>query len=484
MGKPKQFTRPPKKQKGKTEPQAADEFQEAADLEEETGGKWRAGDPAKSGRAFVRALDIYDKGLQRHPKSFDLAYNKARLELEITQRPAIVSHIGQPLVDLLKQTLDSHRYALKLNEQNPDVLFNTSQVLTSLAEQLSDEDDTGSAIELLQEALELLSACLSRQEMLLEQQQIDLEDIEGGGVALDPDEKPASTAGSDQSEQTVTIETPITASDLLDTVVASMSALTTLIALVEHHALDALGDMAQSLTERKAPTYIAEVTESERFKARFAIALARANFVAALASAQFDAFLLEADTYLNRLSDVFSFEGKGTDTTSLSSEASARTELVLSLLQRYEGSPDLPADLCWKQLTLAQQLYTTATKLESTAEVYLSRGDVESLRHRIASTPANKLSAAVQRSAPTLAQNAQTYYAGAVKLASSEDAGVREKALSRLSVATALRGLLYQVDPPSDAPGPPSHNTLGTCVEDGLLDADVANRIASMSFKS
>lgn len=54
----------------------ADDFQEAADAEEETGGKWRAGDPAKSSRAFVRAIEIYNNGLQRHPKDADLAYNK------------------------------------------------------------------------------------------------------------------------------------------------------------------------------------------------------------------------------------------------------------------------------------------------------------------------------------------------------------------------------------------------------------------------
>lgn len=48
----------------------------AADVEEETGGKWRAGDQAKSSRAFQRAIQIYSDGLEKHPKDFDLAYNK------------------------------------------------------------------------------------------------------------------------------------------------------------------------------------------------------------------------------------------------------------------------------------------------------------------------------------------------------------------------------------------------------------------------
>ena len=43
---------------------------------EEAGEKWRAGDAAKSLRFFVRAIDAYDNGLQKFPRSFDLSYNK------------------------------------------------------------------------------------------------------------------------------------------------------------------------------------------------------------------------------------------------------------------------------------------------------------------------------------------------------------------------------------------------------------------------
>lgn len=43
---------------------------------EEAGEKWRAGDAAKSMRFFVRAITNYDEGLQKHPGTFDLAYNK------------------------------------------------------------------------------------------------------------------------------------------------------------------------------------------------------------------------------------------------------------------------------------------------------------------------------------------------------------------------------------------------------------------------
>ncbi|KAK4890715.1 hypothetical protein LTR27_010642 [Elasticomyces elasticus] len=466
MAKIKQFTRPPKKQKAPAEPQTADEFQEAADQEEETGGKWRAGDPAKSGRAFVRALEIYDKGLQRYRTSFDLAYNKARLELEITQRSALVSHIGIPLVDLLKQTLQSHRYALRLNEQNPDVLFNTSQVLTSLAEQLSEAGDSASAIPLLQEALELLSACCSRQEMLLEQQQADFADVEEGGVTLEMEDEsdlqPASTPGSEGS------------------VHASLSALTTLVALVEHHALDPLGDMAQSLTESKAPIYVNMLPEADRDSATFAVALDRANFVSAFADAQFNAFMIEAETYLARLEDVFSIANKDRDIVALTSEAEARTEFTLSVLSRSSHSPDIPAEPCWKQLKVAQESYTAAIKLESSPRIYLVRGDVELVRHRIATLPANvKLADSIRKSAPTLAQNAQTYYKGAVRIAGDdEDGEVREKATRRLAVVTRLRTAFYGIESEElKAQKGTLNDAIAECIEEGLMDVEMAKAV-------
>jgi hypothetical protein len=491
MAKLKQFTRPPKKQKAKaTAPETADDFQQAADLEEETGGKWRAGDPAKSGRAFVRALEIYDKGLQKHPKSFDLAYNKARLELEVTQKPALVAHVGLPLVDLLKQTLDSHRYALRLNEENPDILFNTSQVLTTLAEQLSEEDDSNNAVPLLQEALELLSACLSRQEMLLEQQQVDFEAAqeEEGGVPLAEAtvEGAASNAESEEEGQMATIENPITPSDLLDTLHASLSALTTVMSLADMHALQTYGDMAQSLTETKAALYIALLPAEEQEAARFAVALDRANFIAAFADAQYNAFVLEAETYLARMDEGFTIPGKEQDAAALNMEAEARTEFAVSVLSRFESSPDLPADVCWKQLSLAQDLYTKAVKLESGSQTFLCRGNAEMLRHRIATMPQAKVSDAARKSAPTLAQNAETYYRGAGRLASDDDEDLKSTAIQRMLIAALLRASLYGVTPNSDcekllrtpAVQAELRDALVECAEEGLLDEPLADRLA------
>ncbi|KAK5135070.1 hypothetical protein LTR08_005595 [Meristemomyces frigidus] len=483
MTRTKHFIRPARKQKGKAPVlETADDFQEAADGEEGNLGKWRAGSAEKSGRACVRALEIYDRGLLKHPHSFDLAYNKARLEYEATQQPALVAHIGLPLVDLLRQTLQSHRYALRLNEENADVLFNTSQVLTSLAEQTSESDieveDLSTAIPLLHEALEMLSVCLSRQEMLLEQQQADFEDAEQGGVAHDPEE----TSGSRSESQTVTIEAPTTAGDLLDTVHASLSALTTLVSLVEPGALQTLGDMAHSLTEKKAPSYIEMSPPDAQEPARFTVALARATFVGAFADAQYNAYKIETETYLSRL-DAFSIPDKEQDATALGAEAEARTEFTLSMLARFESSTDLPADVCWKQLELAQDLYTQATKLETSAKAYMSRADIEMLRHRVAIYPHAKLADSIRKSAPTLAQNAYTYYKGAARLASDEDAALKLKALQRMYIVQHMRALLYGVQPDDQAIDitiigrAQVESALVECVEEGLLETSLADAI-------
>ncbi|KAI7286853.1 hypothetical protein KC345_g889 [Hortaea werneckii] len=492
MAKPKQLTKPPKKPKAKAvEPETADDFQEAADLEEETGGKWRAGDPAKAGRAFVRALEVYDKGLQKHTQNFDLAYNKARLELEITQQPSLVAHIGLPLEDLLQQTLDSHRYALRLNEENPDVLFNTSQVLTSLAEALSENGDPETPVSLLEEALELLSACLSRQEMLLEQQQVANEGSEeSGGVRVDgaePNPSANSTTESDDAGQYATVESAVGANDLLDTANATLSALTILVSLVDPGSLQTFGNMAQAMTEKKAPTYIGLLPEDARDSARFTLALARANFVAAFADAQYNAFLIEANDYIERL-QAFDIPAKDANATALGSEAEARTELATSVMARHEDSADLPHEVCWKQLSTSQELYAKATKLDNTPQLYLSRADVEMLRHRIASLTTVKISDAIRKSAPTLVQNAQTFYKGAVRLAAgnSEHAELKSKAQQRLFIASQMRKLLYGAEIPDDvaqlvnlkkAQGS-MHEVLMELIGEGMLESGQAEELA------
>ncbi|KJY00449.1 hypothetical protein TI39_contig329g00021 [Zymoseptoria brevis] len=514
--KPQQFARPPPKKKP---PKAAslitpDDFQSSADFEESAGGKHRVGDAQKSARAFIRALDIYDRGLAKHPSSFDLAYNKARLQLEISQQPVLVELIGVELLQWLESTLASHRRALQLSVENVDVLFNTAQVLTSLAEVLvedgedeGDEEEEAKASRALQEALELLSVCLSRQEVLFEQHRADFPDVEEGGVALDAQEggvaldaqegaaesstpaAPPAAQEDDTDMAEATIETPISPSDLLDTVHASLSALTTLLPLSDHSALQNLGEMARALTEDKAPTYIRLLDSTAQAPATLSLALDRAVFIAAYANAEFEARQLHFSTYLSRLDESFRIPGKESDASLLCAEADARMEMVLSALDVFgQGAPNFPVHTCWKTLSLSQELYTLASKLETEdakerkADVFKSKGDVELLRLRLTQMAGTDLSASVRSSGPTLVKNAQTFYKGAVSQAkASGDEEVEEEAKGRWIVAGEVSRVVFggQGSGAGEKSGEDLMEVLEGCVEEGIVGRDVAGRIVN-----
>lgn len=41
----------------------------------------------------------------------------------MTQQPRLLVHLGQPLLELLQLALESHKFALKLEQDNPDILL-------------------------------------------------------------------------------------------------------------------------------------------------------------------------------------------------------------------------------------------------------------------------------------------------------------------------------------------------------------------------
>lgn len=466
-------------------PSTSDEHQEAADEEEARGGKWRAGDPIKAARAFQRALTLYDNGLQQFPNDFDLAYNKARLLLEISQQPALLPHWSMSHADFLVLTLAAHRRALVLNDGEVDLLFNTAQVLTSLAEELSDADRESEAVPLLHETLELLSSCLAKQEMSLEQQSLDVTDNEEeqGGVPIDNAGSMSDANQESPEEVTATVIHSTSPNDLLDTVHASLSALTTLLPLEGGSALSNLNSMALMLIDTKAPSYIALLSTEEQVAARAAILLDRAIFVTALANARYGFHDLNLKTYVEALS-AFDQPGSMKNAQALSKEAEARSELVLSVLDRTAGDVGAFLTDCWRQLSQAQDLLSQATKLESEdakqmrAELYKAKADTELLRVRIASLPDLAVTPAMRNSGPALLKNARTFYKAAVGSATAAgDSSTASSASDRLGVVQFL------IDVDGEHEQPQVHAQLSTfedLADEGLIDRSLLERIASM----
>ena len=320
------------------------------------------------------------------------------------------------------------------------------------------------------------------------------------------DEEADSEDWEEDQEQSAVIMNPVTGSDLLDTVHASLSALTTLIPLVGESALSNLGDMAHAFTDNKAPNYIALLPEDEQDAAKLEVGLARASFIAAYADAQYAARLIEFKTYIERL-QAFDIPGKDADAHALITEAQARSEAVLSALDQGDTSSEFPASDCWKQLSITQDRLTKASKLttddakECKAEVYQAKGDAELLRYRLACMPGSTLSESVRNSGLTLLSNAFTFYKGASNHAKAlGEIEVGEKSKRRMALIHVMATVVSKSDGPSSAaaggsssssssssaapkiPGPPPkgvdlEEAFNECLEDGLMDFAGAGHI-------
>ncbi|KAI0480160.1 hypothetical protein GGR56DRAFT_687109 [Xylariaceae sp. FL0804] len=244
---PRRFSKAKAKAQKSSEPTLNDEddFLAAANEHEEAMGKHRSGDAAKSLRFARRALDVYAAGALRHPRSLDLAYNKARLELEVATHPAFGAAVAAAAPGLLRQSVASHRSALDLDPANADACFNMAQALTALAERVAEDDDAddaddAEALACLDEALGLQRRCfdLQRESYARSRLQLDPEarhDANGGVPGPTPSSSFSSSmppGHPEQAEQWVSIVEPVTASSLLDTVLAQMSTLTTLCSIL------------------------------------------------------------------------------------------------------------------------------------------------------------------------------------------------------------------------------------------------------------
>lgn len=483
-----------KKQTGKKEPEAqtANEFLALGVDFEEAGEKWRAGDAAKSLRFFIRAIDTYVEGLRTFPRSFDLAYNKARLQYEVAQQPRLLQHLPTPLIDLLQTTLDSHRLALTIDQDNADLLFNTAQVLTSLAEAISEgkklsESPRDEALRLLQESLELFQRCLGVQEFKFtqDQQNSTLE------AQPPPDANSAradniSSGVSNASEEGVwaSVEEPITKDALLDTIIAQLDTLT---------AICSIGS---------SPTSLAWVEEYYHTTLKIKIslyvdgscrhheaALAQAKLTCALSDAAFRGGRLDLPTYEKELNAAFTARDLdlSNDPPSLCDKADAELTFnasVQAVIQQAQSTELAQiSSICWKHITKALDSLTAASKLldaHNLPRIHLRRGDCELLRLHLGDAPLSYDLAV--KSAPTLLKNAEVYFRGAANLAKREvgteeeqnEAEVKQSIVAGLAGDTEKLSMLVKT----------GRNIVESIVEEmrdeGLLGEENLQKVGSM----
>ncbi|KAK2765473.1 hypothetical protein FQN54_008327 [Arachnomyces sp. PD_36] len=472
MPKPKSLLKETSKAKKKAgrvqkEPDTADEYLAAGVDHEEAGEKWRAGDPVKSMRFFMRAIETYENGLGRFRESFDLAYNKARVQYEMTQHPKLAAQLPASLVEILQVALRSHRVALGLQQDNTDILFNTAQVLTSLAEAVTEgkrhseqQQKQEEAMEWLREALELLQRCLTLQELRLTESEEQMEEMESGaseepsggdGAAMMGQETRQGSTDPEEQEQWAAVIEPITKSTLVDTAIAQLETLATLCGLLtfDHGSVVAwVEEYSSSLLKERIASYI------EGTGRQHELLLAKAKFMSAMTDVSYRSGRIDLETYKRELGSAFE---DGLDLSNDPDGLCSRAEALIAFNSSVSDSallhqPDTLAQstsLRWQALSSALDSLTAASKLpqaENLPKIHIARGDVEVYRWQLGRPPWNY--AASSGNSATLLKNAQTYYRGAAALAQRDGAAsVQTDASSKEAIALAIAGDGAKLDP-------------------------------------
>ncbi|KAF1934093.1 uncharacterized protein M421DRAFT_112661 [Didymella exigua CBS 183.55] len=487
--KRKDFLKPKPKGKLKApEPQTENEFLEAADEHEQAAGKWRAGDAVKATRFFNRAIDTYNQGLKKHPQSFDLAYNKANLEYNLTEDERILPHLGSRTA-LLEETLNSHRHAISLNPSNTDILFNTAQVLTSLAEAGLEEGTQEAARtparNLLEDAVDIFTGCLQKQQQEYEQIQTEIAKAQASGEYQEAwqGDRPQPAEAKEQDDANTdsasegpgdwaTVEEPVTPITILETCTAQLGALITLIGLYTPEDLPSIEKKAQGglLTATETiPALISIIdaspdsdsedepeagltlsigqstaTDENSTSPKEDAVLAAANFQASIAEAMYRSGRSSPSQYAQQVEQAFATlikEAQGTSSSGLayvnirSSYADALIDLASSISDSLQYDPTSPSfagdlEIQWTALSQAQK---TLTELSSAphssllsasrlADTFLARGDTELFRFRIATIPGVKSAWAISKA--VIVANAGVFYRGARSYA--QNAGVAQ----------------------------------------------------------
>ncbi|PBP24329.1 hypothetical protein BUE80_DR004650 [Diplocarpon rosae] len=488
MPKQKQLMTAKKKSKhAPTIPETADDYLAAGVDFEEAGEKWRGGDAAKSTRFFVRAIDCYDKALKKFPTSFDLAYNKARVQYELTQHPKLLKQLPGSLTDLLKTALDSSKYALSLNCENADVLFNTAQILTSLSENVSELPEGPTPLHLVQEALRLFQQCLEVQEKQAQASAAQAEEADSTFAAaneaqsnhtihteicsispaveslmdVDEDKEPV------QDERWAIIVEPVTNDVLLDTALAQLEALTQMCGLIVDAHQDAIlwiQTYVKDLIETKLQSYIIGTNRS------LEASIARAAFVSALTNLQFQACTLSAKTYADEVRAAYDFE--------MSSSAEGLCSFAEALMTfnttvRFVSNDPKTLDYRWTSLSLALKYLTSASKIhgaDNLAKIHIARGDIEISRFQLGQNGWAYKSAVENKD--TLLRNAGKFYVGAKGLAAAngwEEEGFEATLKGHLAQGLLGDGAALKVALVESAKG---HSLLAEMVDEGLVTTE------------
>ena len=407
----------------------------------------------------------------------------------------LVRHLDVPLLGVLDEALTSHRYALDIDPDNADTLFNTAQVLVTIAEELAKDDSrVGDVLRILEEALELQARCLSIQELRFEeseqQRRAMAEEATAAAAASTVAEPPAAsptTASNDRppssaaEDQWFSILEPVTHETLIDTILAQIGTLTTLCSVLATTdplppapALSWIGEYPEVFFHTKLPAYALNAPPATLQE----IALAKANFVSRLLEAGFRHGSVDAETYQRERDAAFALPELQLPTSAPARITNAESLLAYaSALAEGTGAAGFPfAARRWQALSGAvTNLAAAATLLPPTApteqlvQTHALRGDASLYLFRLGQPPASW--PAAQGNAAQLLKNAEVFYRNASRLAAAEDDEGKAVAGLRSTVAQVLQGRAPEAPLGADTGQSEEwvRRQLAEMVEEGLL---------------
>ncbi|KAJ2956954.1 hypothetical protein NQZ79_g7276 [Umbelopsis isabellina] len=446
MGRPKP-TKPPKEKKAskkQVEPSTFEEFMEEGVELEEKGERY--GDGEKSQRFYERAAEMYGKAHTLNKKDSDCLYNCFKRLTTGNRRGRVLFVLLQFLpkrvdpmakLKLIDSSIDKFRRALALESKNADAMFNLGQALNTRAETVQEveeiEDGYSQAAIAVQEAISILEEAYTLQEKELTPQLQDLSlnepehqhehehdhqhDHDHDHSHEHPPEKEAEqeSASIDEPSTTVTEVIPTTAYTLIDTLVATANAQSTMGSMLANYekSLDLFNSAKDKL--HQAEQWLGKASQEntkDYQQAVVQIALQRAQVLSLLADRTMTAdgqvddksytLALEQLDFVTSKVDSRHCEAMCDRGDLLSQYAQAKQQSYLRSGRKLDG--DASGKEVWQLFSQASKSFQGGLEIEpKNSSILRKLGDLSLIRAQLPLTVAEK-------NKQQLLKNAEFYY--------------------------------------------------------------------------
>ncbi len=425
-----------------------------------------------------------------------LTSTRARVLLEVATHHLLIPHLQRPLLEILQQALEAHRYALALDQENPDTLFNTAQVLTAIAEAFAKDPNhpDGDALQPLEEALELQNRCLSIQEVKYEEhieqqneaaQLVQDEPNERASNAeddiIEADTEAASAAGAEN--QWFSVVEPVTKATLIDTILTQLGTLTTLcsvLSLTNNSATSSTLAWIEEYSTKLVQTKLPVLLQGADPETAQEVALARANFVSELLKAGYVEGSIDTETYKREREEAFRVAGLDLERSFAALMANANSLIAFATVLSAGNASNVLAHaaLRWSSLSAAIANLATASKLsdplpDDIAETHFLRGNCSLLQYQLGQPPVSHGPAVAN--SKQLTRNAETFYRNANRLYQDNEqkmiAQLRAVVVESLQTGTSVITTAIQRN--SGMPQDWIKAQLEDMVDDGLISVEM-----------